>query len=419
VEGKGSTIEWKPWLLRVLVPLLCAGFAGPASAIFLMALDGLSTLRLAHPPLVFFMPFAGLLTYVIYHRLDSDLKKGNNLIIIQTLRPSKPISWWMAPAILITTLLAQVGGASVGREGTAVQMSAALNDLWTKVLQLKEKQRSELLICATSAGFASVFGTPWAGCIFSIEVLAQGKYRWQSFLPSLLAAYTAHGIASLFPIPHAEYSLHTAFASTPSSLFSLLLLGILFGLLAGFYVALGKHITTAWTHVPLPEYWRPVLVGSLLAFLFFTTEASVWAGLGLSEIKQAFVSQSGWMLPLGKLVFTALCLHSGFKGGEVTPLFFMGATAGSALSGVFALPLDLAAGLGFITVFAAAAKTPLACLAMGLELFGPTHWLPMLVVVVVACIFSGPNSIYASQEKSNRIPFFSFNRVWEKFFRRK
>jgi len=387
-----------PTALFVLRWLLLASWvgalAGTASAGFLVSLDWVTHWREAHPWALALLPAGGLLVGLAYHYFGNRVVKGNNLILDEIHAPSAIIPLRLVPLVLGGTLLTHLLGGSAGREGTAVQLGGALADQLARWLPRRERRL--LLIAGMSAGFASVFGTPLAGAVFGLEVFSLGSMRYEAILPSFLAAVVADVVTRAWGVGHTHYPELAALPFTAVGLGCTLLAGALFGLTARSFATLTHWVSRQFGHLAYPPL-RPVVGGALVAVVMWALGTMRYAGLGVPVIVEAFQHPFAPQDFAWKLALTALTLGCGFKGGEVTPLFFIGAALGSALAGVLPLPVTLLAAMGFVGVFAGAANTPLACTFMGLELFGVHAGIYLGLVCAVAYLFSGHSGIYAAQ----------------------
>ncbi|QEI06882.1 voltage-gated chloride channel family protein [Pigmentiphaga aceris] len=379
-----------------ILAALVAIFAGTASAAFLFALDWAGTTRDAHPGLIWLLPLAGFVVGWVYLRIGQSVEAGNNLLIDEIHDPQRTVPLRMAPLVAVATVVSHLFGASVGREGTAVQMGGALADQTSYRLRLNSDDRRTLLMAGIAAGFASVFGTPIAGAVFALEVLAIGKLRLPALLPCLLAAFLADRVGQAWGVHHTHYPLQGLAPTTVHTVLAVLAAGALFGLIGMLFArtthGLGRLVKRRISYAPM----RPFLGGIVVTVAVWALDAYRYIGLGIPAIVDAFVQPAGWDF-LGKFVFTVVSLGTGFKGGEVTPLFFIGATFGNAMAPLLDLPFSMLAGLGFVAVFAGAANTPIAGTIMAMEMFGPAIGPFAALACLASYLFSGHAGIYGAQ----------------------
>jgi H+/Cl- antiporter ClcA len=397
-----TTFKW------ILICVLIGVFSGSASAFFLVSLEFVTQFRIHHDWIVWFLPFGGLLVGLSYYYWGESVVKGNNLLLEEYENPQKIIPFKMAPLVLFGTLITHLFGGSAGREGTAVQMGGAIADQFTKIFKLDNSERKILIILGISAGFASVFGTPLAGAIFALEVLYFSKINLKSILLSFLVAYVAYFTVEFWQVKHTHYSIPEIPQISISTIFYTIIIGVLSGLAALLFSRSTHFWGSLFSKIKYPPL-RPFIGGIILAIAIAGFGFTKFSGLGVPEIVDSFSNQNQWYDFLLKILFTGFTLGAGFKGGEVTPLFFVGATLGSALSVIIPMPIALLAGLGFVAVFSGATHTPIACTIMGLELFGLQPGIFIAIACIVAYFSSGSVGIYKSQIVSkNKFQFFKF-----------
>lgn len=388
-----------PALLRYLIrwlllSALVAAAAGTASALFLASLAAVTSWRESHLWIIALLPVAGFGVGLLYHVFGREVESGSSLLLEEIHEPRHRIPFRMSPFILLGTLLSHLFGASVGREGTALQMGGALADQFTSLFRLKDEDRRRLLMAGLAAGFASVFGTPLAGAIFALEVPLRGRFRGGALFPCLLSALLADQVTLAWGLQHSVYVIPQIPTFGLAGLFAAAIAGAIFGLAARLFTGTTRFLTARFASLIPFAPFRPLLGGVLVAGAVWMLGSTKYIGLGLPTMQDAFTTPLAPWDFAGKLVFTALSLGAGFKGGEVTPLFFIGAALGNALSPVLPLPQGLLAGLGFVGVFAGAACAPLASTLMALELFGPGPAIFAGLACAVSRLCAGPHGIY-------------------------
>jgi H+/Cl- antiporter ClcA len=417
---------WKQVAVWIVLIVPMAAFTGSACALFLWSLDLVTRLRWLHPWLLWGLPLAGIAVWSLYHLLGGRSEGGNNLLMEEIHTPGGGVPRRMAPLVLLGTLVTHLFGGSAGREGTAIQMGGGIASGWGKILRLPPDGRPLriLLMGGIAAGFGGVFGTPVAGAVFALEVLALGIVRYDALIPCLIAGLVGDWGCRVWGIAHTNYralvgseGVHVVHWDA-SLLLKIAVAAILFGLVSILF-AEGVHAVKALLSQLRWPWLRPIAGGLVVIALTWLLDTRDYLGLGVMTPAEAFGSATApaqighhnisivaaFTAPAGamgagwwwKLLFTAITLGSGFKGGEVTPLFFIGATLGNLLAQLFHAPVDVFAAVGFVAVFAGATNTPLACTLMAIELFGSQMAVYSAVGCFLAYFFSGHSGIYGAQ----------------------
>lgn len=385
-------------LLRwIPIAALTGIMAGTASAFLLASLEWATNVRESHKWLILFLAPVGLFVGYLYKSIGSSVEAGNNLILEEIHDPRAVIPLRMTPLILLGTILTHLFGGSAGREGTAIQTGASLADQLTRPFRMADSDRRILLMAGISAGFGSVFGTPLAGAVFGIEVLAIGKLSYDAIGPCFIATFVGDLVTHSWGIYHTVYRVTSVPVLNIGGILSAIAAGVAFGLV-GMAFAKATH---AVSHIarkyiasaPL----RPFVGGLIVTAAVFALRTTKYIGLGIPTIVAAFHTKLPPYDFAGKFLFTAVTLGTSFKGGEVTPLFFIGSTLGNALSHILPLPSSLLAGMGFVAVFAGAANTPISSTLMAMELFGAEAGAFAGIACVVSYLFSGHAGIYHAQ----------------------
>ena len=402
-----ASLKWA----ALVIPMAMA--VGSACAFFLWSLDAVTNLRFQQPWLLYLLPVAGVAVGLVYHRWGKSVEGGSNLILDEIHQPGGGVPRRMAPLVLFGTLVTHLFGGSAGREGTAVQMGGSLAGGFARLLKVGPSDVRVLLMAGVAAGFGAVFGTPVAGAVFAIEVLTIGRMHYGALLPCFLAGVTADWTCHAWGIGHTQYSvgfggaagITGAFKIDAAILVKVVVAAAAFGIVSALFAELSHRLHAGFKRLVPSAPLRPLLGGVLVIGLTLALGTRDYLGLGVTNPDPQAVSivsffTSPEIHPWAwwwKIVFTAVTLGSGFKGGEVTPLFFIGAALGNALAGLTGAPTDLFAALGFVAVFAGATKTPLACTIMGIELFGGQHVVYLATACFIAYRCSGHSGIYLSQ----------------------
>ena len=388
-------------LIRVLawvpVSVVVGCLAGASSAVLLLLLEWATATRTAVPALIWMLPVVGAVTTWAYTRYGGRSVEGNRVLFEEIDSPRERLPLRMAPMILVATTVAHLAGASVGREGTAMQMSVPLADQLSRLGRWNPHSRRVLLTSALSAGFASVFGTPIAGMFFGLEVRRVGRANYDALLPCLISSLVGNEVALALGAKHAVYDIGYVPPIDLWSVLSAILAGIAFGVAAMTFVRSMRWCAKLMSDLFPVQVFRPVIGGAVVVLLGSLLGTDRFFGLGLPMITEAF-TQPVAIGDFGlKGLMTVVSLATGFRGGEVTPLFVTGATLGNAMGNWLALPRGLLASMGFVGVFAGASNAPIASFIAGIELFGSGPLVYLAIACVVSYYCSGNVGMYTAQ----------------------
>jgi len=387
-----SIIKW------VFLASIAGGVVGAATALFLKLLAWATSLSGQWPYSFWLLPAALLLSALLVQYLAPDAKgHGTEKVIEAVHKRAGKIPVMVVPVKLLATIITLAVGGSAGKEGPCAQIGAGLTSLFSDLMKFDDHDRRKLVICGISAGFAAVFGTPIAGSIFGVEVLFVGAILYEVLLPSFIAGITAYLVSSSLGIPYFHGPLNIVPVLSEAFLLKVMAAGLFFGLCSIILIEmlrLGEKISGQL------KIWQPlkgIIGGALLVALTYLFSTK-YLGLGLETIEACLRGgATDWYAFLVKPLFTSITLSFGGSGGIVTPIFFIGSTAGAFFADIFHLNTVTFAAIGFVSVLAGAANTPIAASIMAVELFGPALAPYATVACVVSFLITGHRSVYPSQ----------------------
>ena len=335
--------------------------------------------------LYYFVPFlalAGLLIVFIYQKFAGKTGKGMGLIFEVGHGTEKDIPLRLIPIVTVATWITHLFGGSAGREGVAVQLGATLSHRFNKYFNFPDKSKV-FLVTGMAAGFGGLFQTPIAALFFGLEVLALGNLQLYALLPAIVAAFTASWTSSFLGLEKFTHIVNTNLSITPMTFVKFAILGIIFGIAGNLFVYLQSFLKKFATEKIKNPYYRIFIIGIFLSVILLLLHEGRYTGLGTNLIENSFSGKPifgyDWIL---KLLLTTLTLAAGFQGGEVTPLFSIGASLGVVIGIFFGLPIEFVAAAGYISVFGSATNTLLAPIFIGGEVFGFNN-LPFFVIIVI------------------------------------
>ena len=370
---------------------------GTVSSLFGHALVFVNDFRARNPLIVLALPIAGLLIVFLYRFFKDADDKGTNMVIT-SIQSSTDIPFRMMPLIFVSTVITHLCGGSAGREGAALQIGGSIANRLGKVIKLNEDDRHVIIMCGMSAGFSALFGTPMAAAVFSMEVVRVGVMHYAALVPCVTGALIGHFVAQFFKVPPEVFPVTGIPAMDPFGFFKVVVFA---ALVAGgsimFCVILhtAEHLYEKYFCNP---YLRIAVAGCIIVLLSMILRTDLYLGSGMGMIEHIFhAGHTEWYTFLLKMIFTALTLGAGFKGGEIVPSFCIGAAFGCAVAPLFGLPVSLVAACGMVGLFCGVTNSPLTSLLIAFELFGFEGMPYFLVTIAVSYMLSGYFGLYRAQ----------------------
>ena len=376
--------------------LLAGGLGGLIGGAFGWCIRQVTGLRTAHPWMVFLLPLSGLLIVFLYQITGEEKNRGTNMVLASISAEDK-VTKPTGPLIFVSTLLSHLGGASVGREGAALQLGGWLGARLGEWMKLDEKDARSAIMCGMAAVFAALFGTPVAAAIFCIEVISVGVFYYAALVPCVFSAFIGVGVSRLLGAEAERWTILSVPEMDAKSLLLTILLGLLCaGLAIVLVVVLHGAEKTAKKWLPNP-YLRAAAAGLLFAGLTFLLGTQRFTGAGTALIDEAMEEQVDPAAFLLKLLFTAIVIAGGFRGGEIVPTLSIGACFGALFGSLTGLPVSLSAACGMIALFAGATNCPVASLLIAMEMFRGQGLPYFAVTVALSFVLSGYYSLYGTQ----------------------
>lgn len=386
------------FLLRWLaLACLVGAITGIGSAVFIGGLNWATTTRSENNWLIWLLPIAGLAIGAMYHYGGKGLERGSNLVIDQIHSRTEWIGPRMSVLVYVASVITHTFGGSAGREGGAIQIAVGLTDPISKRLRFSHEDRSIMLVTAIAGAFGGAFGVPFAGTIFALEVQRVGRVKYEALIPAFTAAVVGDAVVRELDVKHTEYPVISSFDWDLETVWKLAVLGLAAGAVAYLFVH-GTHlIQRLMTRIVKWYPLRPFFGGIAVAAMVLMFGWRDYQGLSTPLALNAFAGDDArsW---IPKLILTAVTIGCGFIGGEVIPLFVMGALLGANMSDFLGVDPTLFAVMGSVAVLGAAANVPLACIVLGIELFGGSNALMFAMVCIVAYAVSGHQGVYHAQK---------------------
>lgn len=385
------------FLIWSFIGAVIGAVVGVVGIIFHILLEGVTAFRMSHPWILFLLPLGGLVIAGLYHLLRMQNDRGTNLILI-AVRVNEKVSLRLTPLIFISTIITHLLGGSAGREGAALQIGGSIGSFIGRKIKLDEKDERIITMCGMSAGFAALFGTPVAAVVFSMEVITVGIMHYSAIVPSIIAAITATGISMTCGVTPTAFTLESVPALSPSGVGSVILLGMF---CAGVSVLFCLAMETAgkyYKQIFKNGYIRIFVGGCIVVAITLLLGTRDYNGAGMDVIARAIAGEAEYPAFLWKILLTALTLGAGYKGGEIVPSFFVGATFGCVIGPWIGLPASFAAGTGMAALFCGVTNCPIASVILCVELFGAEGIAYYTLACAVSYMLSGYYGLYSEQK---------------------
>lgn len=396
-EGRNITLYFKTlikWMVFATVTGIVVGLVG---VFVVKGIDYATSLRKSYTWITYLMPVGGLLAVFIYKINKREKDSGTNAVL-GAIRNQNTIQLRTTPLIIIATIITHLVGGSAGREGAALQFGGSLGEWLGKIFRFNEKDRTLIIMCGMSAAFSAVFGVPIAAALFPMEVVSIGIMYYSALVPCTISSLVAHEVAVLCGVKGEVYLTPIIDKSVPYTVFVIVILAILCGFLSAFFCQ-ALHSAHHFFETKIPNQYIRVLVGGVALVLLTLIFGHDYNGVGSDVILRAV--EDGEAVPWAfiiKLIFTVITLGVGFKGGEIVPSFFIGATFGALFGSVLGLSPTLCAAIGMICVFCGVTNCPITSFVIACELFSFDRALYFLIAVGITYLISGYKSLYKAQK---------------------
>lgn len=396
---QGDKIFKKIFLLgRWIVMAMISGLVvGAFATLFAKTMNFVTNLRTQNPYIILALPLAGIVIVGIYRLANSTDNRGTNLVI-SSISSQDDIPFKMAPLIFISTVLTHLCGGSAGREGAALQLGGSIGNFIGKIFKIDDNDRKVIIMCGMSAAFSALFGTPMAASIFSIEVVSVGVMYYSALVPCIVASLVASRFASDMSIRPEHFTIINKPEFTLPNAGKTVVLALICAAVSVLFCLAMKYISITYKKYLKNGYVRVVAASFIIVGLSALLQTTDYLGAGVDVINRAISGEADNFAFLLKILFTALTLGAGFKGGEIVPSFFIGATLGCVFGGLAGLSPSLCAAIGMVSVFCGVTNCPISSLLISFELFGDDVKAYFLIAIAISYMMSGYYSLYHDQK---------------------
>ena len=386
-----SFLKW------VFIALITGAIGGGIGGLFRFCVDIATKVRHAHEFLILFLPLGGLFIVFLYHITKLSENADTNLVI-KSIRSDERVPMLLAPVIFVSTVITHLLGGSAGREGAALQLGGCIGEQVGDLFKLDEKDMHICVLCGMSGLFSALFGTPLTATIFAMEVISVGIFYYSAFVPCLVSSLVSVSITVLMGLEPVRFTLSNAPQVDMWSVIKVGFVGVGCAVM-GILFCLTLRVSHKYSAKLIKNDYLRVVVGGLLIIGLTALMGTRYNGIGEDVIHSAFqYGDINWYDPFMKILFTAITIGFGFKGGEIIPTLFIGATFGYVVGGAIGLDPAFAAAVAMVALFCAVVNCPMASLALSVELFSGGSIILFAVSLAVSFMLSGYYGLYSGQK---------------------
>lgn len=387
-----TSVKW------VIFSILSGAIVGSIGTLFYFGMTVVNLIRAKNPWIIWLLPIGGLLIVGAYHLLHDEKDTGTNLVL-SAIHSGDRLPLRMAPLIILSTLITHLFGGSAGREGAALQLGGSIGNGLGRLFRFDEKDKHIMIMCGMSAAFSALFGTPMAAAIFSMEVVSVGIMHYAALVPCVIASLVAHGIASSFDVAAETFTISVIPAFNTANAVKISILAILCAAVSIMFCIILHQTEFLYKKFLKNPYLRVFVGGCIVIVLTLLVGDQTYNGTGMNYIEE--IMHTGTVIPLAfllKMIFTAATLGAGYKGGEIVPTLFIGASFGCLVGNIMGFSPTLCAAAGMISVFCGVTNCPISSLLISFELFGYDGMPYFLLSVAFSYMLSGYYGLYHSQK---------------------
>ena len=393
----GKEVEISAFIKWFLISVFIGLTVGTVGVGFHYSIDFVTELRHEHPWLIYLLPLGGLVIVLLYHLCKKDDDKGTNFIL-SAIRQKNKISVLTAPLIFVTSTITHLLGGSSGREGAALQLGGSIAYNFGKVFRLDEKDKKIITMCGMSAAFSALFGTPVTAAVFAIEVVNVGVMHFSAIVPCAVSAIVGTKLAQILGVAPTAFLLSGIPELDWLSISKVSVLSILCAILSVIFCVTMHKTEKLYSKFFPNRYVRVVVGGVLVILLTLIVRTHDYNGAGMDIVAKAIAGEAQYEAFILKIIFTALTLSAGYKGGEIVPVFFTGSTFGNVAGKLLGLSPSFGAGIGLVSLFCGVTNCPISSIILSVELFGAEGLVFFLLSCAFSYLLSGYHGLYSGQK---------------------